>query len=208
MKHIKQKDLINALAILGFTDMVKESAIQKLSTECAGHIAMAPNESERNEVLKELLDGCENAIRELQSTASNFKAEIYGDYSDGHGGVKVAGRHLTEICHGIAVKSGWWTDLKTGESLVGKRNVGEMLCLVHSEISEAMEGHRKNLMDDKLPHRKMVEVELADAVIRIMDLAGGLGLDVGAAMAEKLEYNQSRQDHKLENRVKEGGKQY
>jgi hypothetical protein len=119
-----------------------------------------------------------------------------------------AGRYLTDACHGAAVKSGWWTDLKTGESLVGKRNVGEMLCLVHSEISEAMEGHRKNLMDDKLPHRKMVEVELADAVIRIMDLAGGLGLDVGAAMAEKLTYNQSRQDHKLENRVKEGGKQY
>ena len=38
----------------------------------------------------------------------------------------------------------------------------------------------------------MVEVELADAVIRIADLAGALGLDLGGAIAEKLEYNRNR----------------
>mgnify|MGYP006349668133 FL=1 len=69
--------------------------------------------------------------------------------------------------------SGWWTNIETGESLESKkgeppkRNVPEMLMLVVSEVVEGLEGHRKNLMDDKLPHRPMLEVELADAVIRI-----------------------------------------
>lgn len=115
---------------------------------------------------------------------------------------------IVDTCHGAAKRSGWWTDLRTGESLLGKRNVGEMLCLVHSEVSEAMEAHRKNLMDDKLPHRLGLEVELADAIIRIADLAGALNLDLGGAIAEKLRYNAQRQDHKVENRKQAGGKAY
>jgi hypothetical protein len=115
---------------------------------------------------------------------------------------------LVDECHGLAADCGWWTDLETGESLKGKKNVGELLCLVHSEVSEAMEGHRKGLMDDKLPHRKMVEVELADALIRIADMAGGMGYDIAGAVAEKLEYNASRADHKLSNRKKSDGKKY
>ena len=83
-----------------------------------------------------------------------------------------------------------------------------MLCLVHPEISEAMEGHRKNLMDDKLPHRSMLEVELADAVIRICDMCGGFGLDLEGAIYEKLEYNKNRADHKIENRLSENGKKF
>lgn len=108
--------------------------------------------------------------------------------------------------HGLNKAAGWWTNIETGEPL--ERNVGELLCLVHSEISEAMEGHRKNQMDDKLPHRKMIEVELADAVIRILDLAGGLNLDLGGALTEKLQFNAQRADHKVENRLKDDGKKY
>lgn len=78
--------------------------------------------------------------------------------------------------------------------------------LMVSEISEAMEGARKNLMDDKLPHRPMEEVELADCVIRIMDYCGGRGLDIAGAIIEKMEYNRTREDHQIANRKKENGK--
>lgn len=110
------------------------------------------------------------------------------------------------VIHQIAVKAGWWSDLETGQRK--DRNVGELLMLCVSELAEAMEGHRKGLQDDKLPHRSAIEVELADAVIRIFDMAGGLNLDLGGAVAEKLDYNQRREDHKIEFRKKLGGKKY
>src|SRR5580692_5670814 len=78
----------------------------------------------------------------------------------------------------------WWVDIDTGRPL--QRNAGELLMLVVSELAEAMEGHRKNLPDDKLPHRRMFEVELADAVIRIFDICGGLHLDLHGAYTEKM----------------------
>ena len=120
--------------------------------------------------------------------------------------IEAAGKLLTNACHGAAVKGGWWHDLETGEKL--DRNAGEMFALIHSEISEALEGHRKNKQDDHLPHRPSIEVELADAVIRICDMAGGFGLDLGGALAEKMAYNARRADHKPENRRKSDGKKY
>jgi hypothetical protein len=117
-----------------------------------------------------------------------------------------AGAILTGQCFGLALASGWHTDLATGERK--KHNVGERLCLVHSEISEAMEGARKNRMDDHLPHRKQLEVELADAVIRIFDMGGEMNLDLGGAIAEKLAYNANRSDHKIENRLLADGKKF
>lgn len=130
--------------------------------------------------------------------------------------------NLTRLCHGVADESGWWVHRPTGcdlkqlinhpedsfQQMMGGALVAMKLCLTHSEISEGMEGHRKNLKDDKLPHRSMLEVELADAMIRIMDLAGALGLDLGGALVEKLEFNTQRPDHKPENREATGGKAY
>lgn len=74
----------------------------------------------------------------------------------------------------------------------GERNVGELLALVHSEVSEALEAHRKDLNDSHLKHRKGIEVELADALIRILDMAAGLQMDIGNAMIEKLAFNAKR----------------
>lgn len=130
--------------------------------------------------------------------------------------------NLVDVCHRASFKAGWWNEPHTGRNLVNVINspldatsellgaalVAQKLCLIHSEISEAMEGHRKGLMDDKLPHRSMIEVELADAVVRIADLAGALGLDLGGAIEEKLQYNAVRPDHKPKNREAAGGKKY
>lgn len=115
---------------------------------------------------------------------------------------------LVVVCHGAAFAAGWWTNLKTGEDLRQANNVPEKLMLTVSELGEAMEAHRKALQDDHLPDFKGVEVELADAIIRICDLAGAKEYRLGEAIAAKLAYNAQRADHKPENRLKEGGKAY
>jgi hypothetical protein len=119
-----------------------------------------------------------------------------------------AAMHLTAICHNLAANAGWWRHSDPNTSKANPLHFSNKLCLIHSEISEAMEGDRKGLMDDKLPHRPMREVELAAAAIRIFDLAGGYGLDLAGAIAEKLAYNAQRADHKPENRMAVGGKAY
>ena len=86
---------------------------------------------------------------------------------------------------------GEWVD--KSYKAVQKAFNAQMLALIHSEISEALEADRKDLMDDKLPHRKGLEVELADAFIRICDMAGGLSMDLGGAVEEKLAYNTTRE---------------
>ena len=109
---------------------------------------------------------------------------------------------LQDAIHGDNVVVGWWDG-------IDKQDVIQRLskcALIHTEVSEAVEGFRKGLMDDHLPHREMAEVELADAVIRIFDLAGACGYQIGDAIMEKLEYNRNRADHKRENRAKDGGK--
>ena len=100
----------------------------------------------------------------------------------------------------------WWQDPLTQQPI--KRNKGELLALIHSEISECLEGERKDLMDDKLPHRKMAEVELVDALIRILDYGAGFGYDLQGAYEEKMAYNATREDHKHEARIIAGGKQF
>lgn len=118
---------------------------------------------------------------------------------------------LSDRIHANNVKAGWWTDLKTGEDLHGKRNIPELLMLTVSEVSEAMEAHRKRLMDDKLPHRPGLRVELADAVLRILDLVGSQDNEehpFGELLVEKCAYNAKREDHRPENRLKDGGKAF
>lgn len=116
---------------------------------------------------------------------------------------------LRDEIHAHNITAGWWDDKDFGslkEGPITKYVIPTKLCLSHSELSEAMEGFRKNLMDDKLPHRSMLEVELADTLIRILDVAGALKLDIGGAVVEKRAYNAVRPDHKKEAREAAGGK--
>lgn len=136
-----------------------------------------------------------------------------------------AGRTLQRECFAASYHAGWWYGSSLGDMvdlsalirepdndlddrLLAGALIGQKLALVHSEVSEALEGARKDKQDEHLPHRKSIEVELADAVIRIADLAGALGLDLGAAIAEKMAYNAQRADHKPEARAAAGGKAF
>jgi len=107
--------------------------------------------------------------------------------------------------HNVAV--GWWDDsIRYGGCIPDKYLVPTKLALIHSEVSEGLEGFRKSLPDNHLPHRTMAEVECGDQLIRIFDLAGYMGWDLDAAVAEKLAYNATREDHKREARDAPGGK--
>jgi hypothetical protein len=80
---------------------------------------------------------------------------------------------ITDICH--KMNAHWWIDPATGTDLRDNPLiVATKISLIHSELSEALEGDRKDLMDDKLTHRSALETELADMVIREGDLAGAM----------------------------------
>lgn len=77
--------------------------------------------------------------------------------------------HVKNICWQASYNAGWETDLETGKDKPFDPSMKYVL--LHSEVTEAMEAFRKNLTDDKLIHRSGVEVELADAIIRLLIIA-------------------------------------
>ena len=96
---------------------------------------------------------------------------------------------LCTMIHASARDHGFWDS---------ELNFGEKIALVHSELSEALEKNRKGvnnglgLADEHCPQHSGVAIELADAIIRIMDLAGYLGMDIGAAIIENMNFNSNR----------------
>lgn len=100
----------------------------------------------------------------------------------------------------------FYRDLASGQRF--ERNRAELIALMHSELSEMLEGIRKDENDKHLPHRKSEEVEAADVLIRLLDYCGYRKLDIAGALVEKLSYNATRADHANESRRTIGGKKF
>jgi len=91
---------------------------------------------------------------------------------------------LQEKVHRIAVEHGWWDN---------QRSTGEALMLIVTELAEAMEAYRiGNPQSDVIPGFSRLEEELADVIIRVLDFAGGTGLDLEGAIESKVSYNETR----------------
>jgi hypothetical protein len=119
-----------------------------------------------------------------------MNAELAGDFVRSF-------RQLAELAHENSRAKGFWSlieELKTHPRFSEIEVIWKIsrAGLVHSEVSESVEGIRKNLADDHLPERSMEVAELADTVIRILDYAGAYNLPLAEVILEKMAYNTGR----------------
>ena len=101
-------------------------------------------------------------------------------------------RELMDEIHQCAVDHGWWEN---------ERNDGEMIALIHSELSEILEALRKPGQSDHIPEFSGVEEEAADVLIRLLDMAKARGWRLEQAVDAKVAFNRTRP-------FKHGGKRF
>jgi len=91
---------------------------------------------------------------------------------------------FSEVCYTTSAEHGFWD--------VQPRNKGEMIALMHSELSEMLEGVRKPGPDSHCPEHSNEAIEAADLLIRLADYCRGHNIDLVGALRAKMQYNLSR----------------
>lgn len=118
---------------------------------------------------------------------SGFDASHVPVFVNGHNRLSID--HMQRQVHENAVQHGWWDN----EYPFDASTTAAKIALIHSELSEALEAIRNgNPQDEHCPEFKSLDIELADAVIRIMDLAEARNIDLAAAIEAKHAYNTTR----------------
>jgi NTP pyrophosphatase (non-canonical NTP hydrolase) len=95
---------------------------------------------------------------------------------------------LVKDIHKNAKAHGWWEY---------ERSFGEVIALIHSELSEALEEYRKGKLPNETYYSNSgkpegIPSELADAIIRIFDYCGYAKIDIAKMILEKHNYNKTR----------------
>ena len=143
-------------------------------------------------------------VRELNPQPIGYDGEfryLRTDEPGDDGPVEVTIRGLQRRSHKISIEKGWWTKQDGSGEMVGEEVVGEKIALIHSEVSEALEEWRKPnvglaeiyyVEKDGEQKPEGFPVELADAMIRIAELAERFGVDLTRALLIKEAYNRTR----------------
>ena len=119
---------------------------------------------------------------EAQAQMEALRRELAQNFSVLSPTINIAFNQLSSMIYFWMQKQGFWTS----------DNVGEKIALIHSELSEALEAHRKDLQSEHIPHLKGISEELADAVIRIFDLSAAMGIPLGDVLVQKMLFNLNR----------------
>ncbi|WP_223836418.1 nucleoside triphosphate pyrophosphohydrolase family protein [Paenibacillus oceani] len=125
----------------------------------------------------------------MERILSNKERDLFEyAYRKGYDGNLTNITTLVKAAHQNAIDKGWYEE---------PRSFGEVIALMHSELSEALEDHRngRGLTEIYYEGEKPcgIPTELADVVIRIFDTCGHLGIDLEAAIRDKMAYNATRE---------------
>ena len=109
---------------------------------------------------------------------------------------------LASHCYVEARERGFYADYEelyaqmsdgAAQDVLRSMFISQRVGLIASELGELIDALRKPKVSEKIPPFSEVEEELADAVIRILDFAGFMGIDLQSVVAAKLEMNRSRE---------------